>query len=82
MVRSRGSKKPGERLPLAWLVLFLIKRLNERLKFGLELALTACGARLVRTDVGDPAVVREMLANSYNLGGEQSGQRTCGYLYR
>jgi phosphoglucosamine mutase len=41
--------------------------------FGLELALTACGARLVRTDVGDPAVVREMLANSYNLGGEQSG---------
>jgi phosphoglucosamine mutase len=41
--------------------------------FGLELALTSCGARLVRTDVGDPAVVREMLANSYNLGGEQSG---------
>jgi phosphoglucosamine mutase len=41
--------------------------------FGLELALTACGARLVRTDVGDPAVVREMRANSYNLGGEQSG---------
>jgi len=41
--------------------------------FGLELALTACGAKLVRTDVGDPAVVREMLANSYNLGGEQSG---------
>jgi phosphoglucosamine mutase len=41
--------------------------------FGLELALAACGARLVRTDVGDPAVVREMRANSYNLGGEQSG---------
>jgi phosphoglucosamine mutase len=41
--------------------------------FGLELALEASGARLVRTDVGDPAVVREMLLNSYNLGGEQSG---------
>ncbi len=41
--------------------------------FGLELALSACGARLVRTDVGDPAVVREMRAKSYNLGGEQSG---------
>lgn len=41
--------------------------------FGLELALAACGARLVRTDVGDPVVVREMRANSYNLGGEQSG---------
>jgi phosphoglucosamine mutase len=41
--------------------------------FGLELALSDYGARLVRTDVGDPAVVREMRTNSYNLGGEQSG---------
>jgi phosphoglucosamine mutase len=29
--------------------------------------------RLVRTEVGDPAVAREMRQNSYNLGGEQSG---------
>jgi len=41
--------------------------------FGLESALSGCGARLVRTEVGDPAVVREMRASSYNLGGEQSG---------
>ncbi|HEY6420999.1 MAG TPA: phosphoglucosamine mutase [Candidatus Binataceae bacterium] len=41
--------------------------------FGLELALRAVGVRLVRTEVGDPAVVREMRQNSYNLGGEQSG---------
>lgn len=41
--------------------------------FGLELALRRRGVGLVRTDVGDPAVVREMRANSYNLGGEQSG---------
>jgi phosphoglucosamine mutase len=41
--------------------------------YGLELALSACGAKVVRTDVGDPSVVREMRANSYNLGGEQSG---------
>ena len=41
--------------------------------FGLELALTHRGLRLVRTDVGDPAVVREMRAGAYNLGGEQSG---------
>jgi len=41
--------------------------------FGLEQALTARGLRLLRTDVGDPAIVREMRANSYNLGGEQSG---------
>lgn len=41
--------------------------------FGLERALTRAGVKLVRTEVGDPAVVREMRANSYNLGGEQSG---------
>jgi phosphoglucosamine mutase len=41
--------------------------------FGLERALMRAGVKLVRTEVGDPAVVREMRANSYNLGGEQSG---------
>ncbi len=41
--------------------------------FGLELALRDAGVRLIRTEVGDPAVVREMRLNSYNLGGEQSG---------
>src|SRR5262249_18905310 len=41
--------------------------------FGLELALSGCGAQVVRTDVGDPAVVREMRAHGYNVGGEQSG---------
>ncbi len=41
--------------------------------FGLELALKGGGVRLVRTDVGDPAVAREMRQHSYSLGGEQSG---------
>jgi phosphoglucosamine mutase len=41
--------------------------------FGLERALAQGGVRLIRTDVGDPAIVREMRAHSYNLGGEQSG---------
>jgi phosphoglucosamine mutase len=41
--------------------------------FGLEVALRSKGARLVRTEVGDPAVAREMRAGGYNLGGEQSG---------
>ncbi len=41
--------------------------------FGLELALKGGGLRLVRTDVGDPAVAREMRQHSYSLGGEQSG---------
>jgi len=41
--------------------------------YGLEVGLARRGITLVRTDVGDPAVVREMRAGSYNLGGEQSG---------
>jgi phosphoglucosamine mutase len=41
--------------------------------FGLEVALRDAGLKLIRTEVGDPAVVREMRTNSYNLGGEQSG---------
>jgi phosphoglucosamine mutase len=41
--------------------------------FGLERALRDHGISLVRTEVGDPSVSREMRANSYNLGGEQSG---------
>lgn len=41
--------------------------------FGLERSLAEAGIRLVRTEVGDPAVSREMRAHSYNLGGEQSG---------
>jgi phosphoglucosamine mutase len=40
---------------------------------GLEVALRSAGARLVRTEVGDPAVSREMRSGGYNLGGEQSG---------
>ncbi|MGH8011493.1 MAG: phosphoglucosamine mutase [Candidatus Binataceae bacterium] len=41
--------------------------------FGLERALARDHIKLVRTEVGDPAVAHEMRANSYNLGGEQSG---------
>ncbi len=41
--------------------------------FGLERALANHRVRLVRTEVGDPSVAREMRTNSYNLGGEQSG---------
>jgi phosphoglucosamine mutase len=40
---------------------------------GLEVALRARGARLVRTSVGDRYVVDEMRRHGYNLGGEQSG---------
>jgi phosphoglucosamine mutase len=41
--------------------------------FGLEQSLAEAKVKLVRTEVGDPAVAREMRAHSYNLGGEQSG---------
>ncbi len=40
---------------------------------GLERALKAAGAKLVRTNVGDRYVVEEMRKNGYNFGGEQSG---------
>jgi phosphoglucosamine mutase len=40
---------------------------------GLERALLAQGARLLRTAVGDRYVVEAMRAGGYNLGGEQSG---------
>ena len=40
---------------------------------GLERALEAKGARLVRTQVGDRYVVEAMREGGFNLGGEQSG---------
>jgi phosphoglucosamine mutase len=40
---------------------------------GLERALAAQGAKLLRTPVGDRYVVEAMRAGGYNLGGEQSG---------
>ncbi|BCA53665.1 phosphoglucosamine mutase [Nitrospira sp. KM1] len=41
--------------------------------FGLELAMTQAGIRLVRTAVGDRYLLERMLADGYNFGGEQSG---------
>ena len=40
---------------------------------GLEIALRQMGGSLVRTPVGDRAVVAEMLRGGYRIGGEQSG---------
>jgi phosphoglucosamine mutase len=40
---------------------------------GLEKALEAMNAKLIRTQVGDRYVVEAMRAGGYNLGGEQSG---------
>ncbi len=44
---------------------------------GLELALKRRGVSLVRTPVGDRYVVERMVADGYNLGGEQSGHIVC-----
>ncbi|MFH0979262.1 MAG: phosphoglucosamine mutase [Candidatus Woesearchaeota archaeon] len=44
---------------------------------GLELYLKKQGISLVRTNVGDPYIVEEMLKNGYNFGGEQSGHIIC-----
>jgi phosphoglucosamine mutase len=41
--------------------------------FGLELALTRAGIKLVRTAVGDRYLLERMMVDGYNFGGEQSG---------
>ncbi len=41
--------------------------------FGFELAMNKAGINLVRTPVGDRYIIERMLADGYNLGGEQSG---------
>ncbi len=41
--------------------------------YGMELALAEAGIRLIRTPVGDRYLLERMLAEGYNLGGEQSG---------
>ena len=41
--------------------------------FGFETALRKAGIRLIRTPVGDRYILEKMLADDYNLGGEQSG---------
>jgi phosphoglucosamine mutase len=41
--------------------------------FGLELAMAKAGINLVRTPVGDRYILELMMAEGYNLGGEQSG---------
>jgi len=40
---------------------------------GLEKALEEVGLKMIRTDVGDRNVLREMISNGVILGGEQSG---------
>ena len=41
--------------------------------FGLELAMSKAGIKLVRTPVGDRYLLERMQAEGYNFGGEQSG---------
>jgi phosphoglucosamine mutase len=40
---------------------------------GLDEAITRCGGRVIRTNVGDRHLIEEMLRNGLNIGGEQSG---------
>ena len=41
--------------------------------FGFESAMQKNGINLIRTSVGDRSILERMLAEGYNLGGEQSG---------
>jgi phosphoglucosamine mutase len=40
---------------------------------GLDASIEKAGGKVIRTDVGDRYVVKSMLENNFNLGGEQSG---------
>ncbi len=40
---------------------------------GVDVAVTAAGGKVIRTDVGDKNVIDEMLRSDFNFGGEQSG---------
>jgi len=40
---------------------------------GLDKVIESVGGKVIRTQVGDKYVIDSMLANNYNLGGEQSG---------
>jgi phosphoglucosamine mutase len=41
--------------------------------FGFDLAMREAGITLIRTAVGDRHIIERMVADQYNLGGEQSG---------
>lgn len=49
--------------------------------YGLNVALSKIGAKLIATDVGDKYVQREMVEHGYLIGGEQSGHTIFnGYI--
>lgn len=80
-VDERGGLVDGDQiLAVAGLALLAAGRLpgatvvaTVMSNIGLELALGAAGARLVRTKVGDRYVLEAMREGGFGLGGEQSG---------
>ncbi len=50
---------------------------TEMSNIGLDLTLEKHGIKVIRTDVGDKNVVKEMIKGGHSLGGEQSGHIIC-----
>lgn len=80
-VTERGDVISGDHALAAFaLDLQRQKKLNHRTvvgtvmsNFGFELAMKKAGINVIRTPVGDRHVLRRMLTDGYNLGGEPSG---------
>jgi len=78
---EKGSKMDGDHIMA---ICALDMKTRNRLKgdtvvatvmsnMGLDIAMREAGIRILKTEVGDRYILREMLQGGFNLGGEQSG---------
>jgi len=86
MCDAQGTVVPGETLLYLLAVLSnesgLLRQsvvvTTNQSNLGLDAALEKSGIRTVRTDIGDRYVLKAMLDEGYNLGGENSGHFILG----
>ena len=86
VVDEKGQQIDGDKIIALFAKHYLkSKQLDKKVivatvmsNLGLENYLKKLGIKLVRTNVGDYNVIREMKKNSYVLGGEQSGHIILG----
>lgn len=81
LIDENGNLVNGDQILAMWGI-YLLDQKNLRNKTvvgtvlsnqGLEIVLNEHGGILVRTDVGDKYIMRKMIEEDYEIGGEQSG---------